>query len=152
MGTVGIVVLGIIGGMFILLELLVGIALIYLFFYLKRILSEFRDSLHADLATIRTGLELQQSSIATALDKVNGEQLSQSAVLIVNAAKQNMTAAKRMETAALAIGELVLSAEVKQNSGLNLRPDEFADAEPGESFVTQSRTAALDTEAEREEG
>jgi hypothetical protein len=150
MSTIGIVVLSVIGGLFLALIAGIGGALIYLFFRARTILADFHTALKNDFAIIRTQLELQQQQIVTAIQKINGEELSQAAAAILKAAQSNVQSAQRIERAAIVIGELIIPAEVKRDHGL--APEEFATPEPGERFITSNRTAALDQAAEAEEG
>lgn len=150
MGTVGIAFLGILGGLFLAVLIGLATALILLYFKSKKVLLEFQKSLHDDNAIVRTQLELQQTQIVSAIQKINGEQLSQAAAAILKAAQSNIQSAKRIENAAIVIGQLIIPAEVKQEHGL--APDEYAAPEPGESFISVNRTAALDQVAEAEEG
>lgn len=150
MGTVGIVALSILAGLFLGLILLLAAGLIWLFFRARRILTGFQESMKQDLDVIRAALELQQAQIVTAVQKLNGEELSQAARASTLAAQAATSAARRIENAALAIGELIIPGEIKKGTGL--APEEYAQPEPGEQFVGRSRTAALDEADERDEG
>lgn len=150
MSVVGVVALSILAGLFIAVLMALAAAQIVLFFRAKNTLLAFQESFKADLLAIGKELKSQQEQVVTALNRLNGAELAQAAVTIASSVKQNALSARRIENAALAIGQLIIPAEVKEATGL--APEEYAQPEPGESYHARSRTAALDEADERDEG
>jgi hypothetical protein len=105
---------------------------------LVNILSEHRRELAATLAS-------HQAAMDAKLKSINGDAL-------VRAVARMAIFVDRAERAALALGSiatgLLSEDEVKRNA---LEPEAYAEAEPGEKFVTQSESARRDAEALRQE-
>src|SRR5436853_6203497 len=108
--TFGIVALSLFAGLLLALILGAALALIFLIYKTCGVLSSCKSDLRSDLSSVRSGLDAQQKEIAIALSKINGDALSRASLIIQNSAK-------RIEQAALAIGELVVAPEMKHYTG-----------------------------------
>lgn len=174
MSTVGVVALAMLAGLFLALILAAAATLIYLSLKLRALVAELRGAMSADasqvsaslaklsadiertfrdnqsemssmLAKLSTMISSHQSEIRVLITQINGEGLQL-------ASRQIILATQRIEKAALAFAELsqvFISDRVVNPNGLGA--EEYAEAEPGETFATRSRFAALDDDAIRAE-
>lgn len=162
--TLAIVFLSILAGLFLALILAAASTLIFLSYKLRSLVSQLESAMHAqtklssdELATLhksitgafvehRNELSISLTNLTNAMSQIDSSALSLSV-------KQNLTAARRIEQAALAIGELskVLVADQTAGSPSELGAEEYAQPEPGERFIGRSRIAGMDAEALAEE-
>src|SRR5277367_1436333 len=160
MGTIGIVVLSLLGGLF--LAILIG-AVVFLIWVCLR-LHHSVQSTQADFSAlvlkhhsqvdqfqshIKSILDAHAMVVNTAVSRINGESLE-------TASKSILSAANRIEKACVAFGELakflLADRDTITSNGANLPPDAYAEPEPGEQFVTRSPTAEADALAAFDEG
>lgn len=152
MSIVGIVVLSILGGLFV--AILIG-AVIFLIWsvwkvnaHITSVMSDFTRLVHTHTNLV----EDSESRLTSLISKINADSLEASA-------KSLMTILPEFRRSFLAFAELsqfILADRDTMPSngaglGAGLKPDEYAAAEPGESFIGTSPTTRLDLEASEAE-
>jgi len=147
MNTLGIVALSLLLGAFIVCLIAMAGYLAYDGYRLRKLLDSAvaanQATIH-DLSLLRneigTTLESHRIAMEASVGKINGEKLQTASLEAINAAR-------RIETAAIAIGELaraLLSEDALQATReTNLAPEAFA-PETGERHIGYGRTAAQD--------
>jgi hypothetical protein len=156
------VALSLLAGLFIALLIGTSAWLVYVGLSFRRIvqstsatLAEHRTQWANALTDFRTMLDLHRTQFDAQIKSINGRQIGEAVAQLVQLVKEERIAAQRIERAAIAVGRF--TAEWLSDRALNesLEPitegiDQstgYAAAEPGERFVSTSRTAADDAAA-----
>ena len=142
MSEFGQIALAVLVGMFLALILAVAATLIWLGIAARRLVLQFQSTISSIQTEMQVTLKSHQDETREMISRINGDALIKSANAIVRASA-------RIDRAALVIGELTLANEVKQDTGL--KPDEYAEPEPGQPYITRTPTAQGDLDAARAE-
>lgn len=156
MNTLEIVLLSLLGGLFIAALIASIVYLAWMLHSTRRFLAIVQESSKAtstDISLLRTQIESILKSHSQAMDtvisRINGDKIVEASTVIVRSAQ-------RIETACVAFGELsramltgdltgdIAEPELRRAVRSGLGPESYAPNPTGETFVTQSRTAAND--------
>jgi predicted PurR-regulated permease PerM len=148
LGTIGIVVLSLIAGLF-LAVLISGVGLlIWTNLQLRRTITQIQSDLQSRQDNLVEFLKLHKSDLTAMISRLNGEGLE-------SASKSILLSASRIEKACVAFGELakfmLSDRDTISQNGAGLKPDEYATPEPGEKFVDYNPTARGDLQASGED-
>jgi hypothetical protein len=143
MSEIGIIAISVVVGMFLLLLVGAGAAMIYLLYSARKVTTAFASQVGALQTSIMESLDTNHKMCKAYMEKLNGEALLQ-------AAKTIPPAVRRMEQAALAFGELtralISDRESSDQPPYGPGPEEYAPATPGDPYYSVSRTARADSE------
>jgi hypothetical protein len=135
--------------LFLLLLVLIGGALIFVFLRAHKLLSQFQDDLAKLIVEMREQNSNYQREMLAAIAKINGDELNKAVSTFVSKMDVMAKFVNRAENAALAMGEMckliVSDSAVSSGSRTSYGPEEYAQSEPGEGkSQTQSVVAKLD--------
>ena len=151
MSPLTIIALTALAVLFLLMLVLIGGSLIYVFLKAHKLIGQFEKDLKEQLSELRNQHEQSQSELKGAIAKINGEELNKAVSTFVTKMIEMGKFVTRAENAALAMGEMckVIVSDSGMASRTSYGAEEYALAEPGEGRAfTQSESAKLD-EAER---
>jgi hypothetical protein len=135
--------------LFLLLLVLIGGALIFVFLHAHTFAKQFQKDLSELIQKLREQGEANQRELVAAIAKINGEELNRAVATFVSKMGDMSKFVLRAENAALAMGEMAKLIVAEDAVRSNLGPEEYAPTEAGEGrYVSQSESARLD-EAER---
>ena len=158
MGTVGIVALSLLAGLFIALLIGTSAWLIYQGHLFKRVVIETRETLSAHrqewsttLDALRVMLDSHRTQFDAQIKSIGGRQIEAAVAQLVQLVKEERSAAQRIERAAIAVGTFTqqwLAEGVREDTEITeVTGDGYAASTPGEHWIGRSRVAAEDAAA-----
>jgi hypothetical protein len=146
MNTLSIVILSLLLGLFIAFLIALCGFLVWYITRLRTAVARIESTFPALIAQASAKFDLQSQALSESIARIRGDELEKFSII-------GMNAAKRIETAAVAIGGVLthvlsrnaLESIAGENNGSGLGPDDFAE-ETGERYVSVSKNARQDQE------
>jgi hypothetical protein len=147
--TLGIVVLSLFGGLILAIMIGAIAVLIWTNLKLQQTVLQTKLDLESRQTNLIKFLEEHKSELVSMIKKINGDSLEL-------ASKSIHLSAGRIEKACVAFGELakymLADRDTLSSNGAGLKPEEYAEPEPGERFVSYNASAAAELSSPPEEG